>query len=57
VYNTSGSQVLVDPGTGIASNGSVSVLDLKQNKHIKDIGVGLHPTGMAMPVSCILAGM
>ena len=41
VYNTSGSQVLVDPRTGIASNGSVSVLDLKQNKRIKDIDVGL----------------
>jgi YVTN family beta-propeller protein len=48
VYNTSGSKVLVDPGTGIANNGSISVLDLKQNRCVKDIQVGMHPAGMAM---------
>jgi YVTN family beta-propeller protein len=48
VYNTSGSKVLVDPKTGIANNGSISVLDLKQNKNRKDITVGLHPSGMAL---------
>ena len=48
VYNTSGSKVLVDPKTGIANNGSVSVLDLKRNRQVKEIGVGLHPAGMAM---------
>lgn len=47
-YNTSGSQVLVDPETGIASNGSVSVIDLTSNKQIKDIQVGLHPGGMVL---------
>ena len=45
-YNSSGSQVLVDPKTGVASSGTVSVLDLKQNKAIKEINVGLHPSGM-----------
>ena len=48
VYNTSGSNVLVDPKTGIANNGSISVVDLKQNKQKKDIKVGLHPSGMAL---------
>ena len=47
-YNTSGSQVLVDPKTGIANNGSVSVLDLTSKKLIKNIEVGLHPGGMAI---------
>jgi YVTN family beta-propeller protein len=47
-YNSSGSQILVDPGTGAASSGSVSVVDLEKNKEIKYIGVGLHPSGMAL---------
>jgi len=47
-YNTSGSQVLVDPKTGIANNGSVSVIDLKQNKILTTINVGLHPSGMIL---------
>lgn len=47
-YNTSGSQVLVDPKTGIANDGSVSVIDLKQNIPIKEIKVGLHPSGMIL---------
>jgi YVTN family beta-propeller protein len=50
VYNTSGSQVLVDPKTGIANNGSVSVVDLNQNQLKKDIQVGLHPGGMALSI-------
>jgi YVTN family beta-propeller protein len=45
-YNSSGTQVLVDPKTGVASSGSVSVIDLKQNISIKEINVGLHPSGM-----------
>ncbi len=48
VYNTSGSEVLVDPETGIANNGSVSVIDLKENKEIKNIETGLHPSGMVL---------
>jgi YVTN family beta-propeller protein len=47
-FNTSGSQVLVDPATGIASNGSVSVVDLESRKAVKDIQVGLHPSGMVL---------
>ncbi len=47
-YNTSGSQVLVDPETGIANNGSVSVVDLAADKTVKNIEVGLHPSGMVM---------
>ncbi len=47
-YNTSGSQVLVDPETGVASNGSVSVVDLVAQVQRKNIEVGLHPGGMAL---------
>jgi len=47
-YNTSGSQVLVNPQTGIASNGSVSVIDLTNNLAPAQIEVGLHPSGMVL---------
>ena len=47
-YNTSGSEVLVDPETGIANNGSVSVIDLATKQQIKSIEVGLHPQGMVL---------
>ena len=47
-YNSSGSQVLVDPKTGIANNGAVSVIDLTSNKEIKSINVGLHPGDMVL---------
>ncbi len=45
---TSGSEVLVNPATGIANNGTVSIVDLDKNKEIKSIPVGLHPSGMAL---------
>lgn len=48
VYYTSGSPVLIDPNTGIANNGSVSVVDLNQMKEVKSIDVGLHPSGMVL---------
>jgi len=47
-FNTSGSQVLVDPITGIANSGTVSVIDLATNIRILDIEVGLHPSGMVL---------
>ncbi len=47
-YNTSGSQVLVDPETGIANNGSVSVIDLTARRQTKSIEVGLHSSGMVL---------
>jgi YVTN family beta-propeller protein len=47
-YNSSGSQVLVDPKTGIANNGTISVVDLNLNKEIRNIEVGLHPCGMVL---------
>lgn len=43
-----GSEVVVDPKTGIASSGTVSVLDLNSQKLIKEIDVHLHPGGMAL---------
>ena len=48
VYNSSGSQVLVDPKTGIANNGAVSVVDLNTNTQKKIIETGLHPSGMVL---------
>jgi YVTN family beta-propeller protein len=47
-YLTSGSQVLVDHETGIANNGSVSVVDLEKKTEIKSIETGLHPCGMVL---------
>jgi YVTN family beta-propeller protein len=47
-YNSSGSQVLVDPKTGIANNGAVSVVDLNANVQKKIVEVGLHPSGMVL---------
>ena len=45
---SSGSQVVVDPMTGIASSGTVSVIDLLDRKMTAEIEVGLHPAGMAL---------
>jgi len=47
-YNTSGSKILVDPTTGIANSGTISVVDLTGKKQTTYIEVGLHPTGMAL---------
>lgn len=46
--NTSGSAILVNPRNGIASDGSVSVVDLRQGQTVRDIHVGLHPSAMAL---------
>ncbi len=46
-YKSSGTPMLVDPETGIGSNGTISVVDLSENKVVKSIEVGLHPSGMA----------
>ncbi len=42
-----GTPVRVDPRRHIASDGSVSVVDLSAGKEIKQIKVGLHPSGLA----------
>jgi YVTN family beta-propeller protein len=47
-YNSSGSRVLVDPKTGIANNGSVSVVDLVRKIQTKNIEVGLHPCSIVL---------
>ena len=47
-YLTSKSSILVDPATGIANNGAVSVVDLHEKKVIKTIETGLHPNAMAL---------
>jgi len=47
-YNSSGTLILVDPETGIANNGSVSVIDLNRNIQTKNIEVGLHPCAMVL---------
>ena len=48
VYNSSDSKVLVDPKTGIANNGAVSVVDLTRNVQSRSIEVGLHPCDMVL---------
>ena len=47
-YTTSGSEIVIDPRTGIASSGTVSVIDLEAQKQIKSIEVGLHPGAMVL---------
>src|SRR5215467_1447844 len=43
--------VIVDPRTGIASSGTVSVLDTTTRTVVAEIPVGLHPSGMTMDAS------
>ncbi len=47
--NSSGTPIRIDPVTGVANHGSISVLGLdgKTWKQTKTIAVGLHPSGMA----------
>lgn len=45
---SSGSSVVIDPKTGIASSGSVSVVDIASRKVSKEIAVQLHPSGMVL---------
>jgi YVTN family beta-propeller protein len=40
--------VRVDPVRNIANDGSVSIVDLKNGREISQVGVGLHPSGMAV---------
>ncbi len=48
VYTTSGSEIVIDPGTGIASSGTVSVIDPESGSQLNSIEVGLHPGGMVL---------
>ncbi len=45
---SAGSAVVVDAKTGVASSGTVSVINLNTRKVIKEIKVRLHPSGMAL---------
>ncbi len=45
---SSGTAVVIDPKTGIASSGTVSVIDLKSFTIIKHIAVHLHPCAMTL---------
>ena len=40
--------VKIDPRTGAAASGSVSVVDLSAGKVVKTIATGLHPSGLAL---------
>lgn len=44
---SSGSRVVVDPKTGVASTGTVTVIDLGARSALREIEVGLHPSEMA----------
>jgi YVTN family beta-propeller protein len=43
-----GIPVVVDPKTGVPNNGTVSVIDAKSQRVIKQIEVGLHPSAMLL---------
>lgn len=45
---SAGTDVVVNPKSGVASTGTVSVIDLQLRKVIKEINVQLHPSGMAL---------
>jgi YVTN family beta-propeller protein len=51
--NSSGTPVRIDPKTGIANHGSVSVLAPEPGRwrQVKTIAVGLHPSGMTLSAS------
>jgi len=53
VYSA-GTEIIADPVSGGAITGSVSIVDTTTNKLIGNIGVGLHPTGLAVYGSSIL---
>jgi YVTN family beta-propeller protein len=46
--NSSGSKILTDLKTGVANNGTISVVDLKLKKQMKIIETGLHPGEMIL---------
>jgi YVTN family beta-propeller protein len=48
VADSSGTPTLIDPRTGVAASGTVSVVDLSQGKEIASIDVGLHPCGVTL---------
>jgi len=45
--DSNGTRVLVDK-RGAALSGTVSVIDLKQNREVREIATGLHPSGLAL---------
>ncbi len=45
---SAGSQVLIDPETGIATSGTISVIDIGSLTVVKEIEVLLQPSGMAL---------
>ena len=51
---SSGTPIVVDPKTGSAKKGSVSVIDLAAGKVVADIKTELHPTGMTLSGSILL---
>ena len=46
--DSSRTQVRIDPKTGAAASGSVSVVDLKAGKTVKAIETGLHPSNLTL---------
>jgi len=46
VADSSGTPIRVDPVTGAASSGSVSVVDIAKRRVVADIDVGLHPSAL-----------
>ncbi len=46
--DSSGTAVVINPATGVAASGTVSVVDPAQKKEIATVEVGLHPCGLAL---------
>lgn len=44
--DSSGSRVSIDPKTGVANSGSVSVIDAQADREIRQLRVGLHPSAI-----------
>ncbi|MBL8176513.1 MAG: bifunctional YncE family protein/alkaline phosphatase family protein [Bryobacterales bacterium] len=40
--------IVVDPRTGIPASGTISIVDIGARKVVREIEVGLHPSGMAL---------
>jgi YVTN family beta-propeller protein len=46
--SSAGSPIVIDPATGIASSGTVSVVDLEKRAVTSEVAVGLHPSAMCL---------
>ncbi|HLP71510.1 MAG TPA: alkaline phosphatase family protein [Bacteroidales bacterium] len=53
-HSSSGTSVLIDEKTGVASSGTVSVISIPGGRLVKEIGTKLHPSGMCFSADSTL---